>query len=100
MDGVLKFAPTAPWNASSFAASGVAMYASLALASNCSVSGAPTGCWSMGDSCNAALARADAFSAEVLVARVISEISDCHFAVQLNHFTPGFRSHSVAMSLK
>jgi hypothetical protein len=27
-------------------------------------------------------------------------ISDCHFAVQLNHFIPGFLSYSVAGFLK
>jgi hypothetical protein len=27
-------------------------------------------------------------------------ISDCHFAVQLNHFIPGFLSYSVAVFLK
>jgi hypothetical protein len=27
-------------------------------------------------------------------------ISDCHFAVQLNHFIPGFLSYSVAVILK
>jgi hypothetical protein len=27
-------------------------------------------------------------------------ISDCHFAVPLNHFMPGFRSNSVAVFLK
>jgi hypothetical protein len=27
-------------------------------------------------------------------------ISDCHFAVQLNHFIPGFLSYSVAVLLK
>ena len=27
-------------------------------------------------------------------------IPDCHFAVQLNHFIPGFRSYSVAGSLE
>ena len=26
--------------------------------------------------------------------------SDCHFAVQLNHFRPGFLSYSVAVLLK
>jgi len=27
-------------------------------------------------------------------------ISDCHFAVKLNHFIPDFRSYSVAVFLK
>jgi hypothetical protein len=27
-------------------------------------------------------------------------ISDCHFAAQLNHLTPGFLSYSVAVFLK
>jgi hypothetical protein len=27
-------------------------------------------------------------------------ISDCHFAVQLNHFIPGFLSYSAAVFLK
>jgi hypothetical protein len=36
-------------------------------------------------------------SLEEVAARVIS---DCHFAVQLNHFIPGFRSYSVAVFLK
>ena len=44
MDGVLKFSPVAPWNVSLFASKGVEMYASLALASNCSESGTPAGC--------------------------------------------------------
>ena len=45
-DGVLKFNPIAPWNATLFAAKDVAMYATLALASNCSASGTPAGCLS------------------------------------------------------
>ena len=36
-------------------------------------------------------------SLEEVAARVIS---DCHFAVQLYHFIPGFRSYSVAVFLK
>ena len=28
------------------------------------------------------------------------DISDCHFAAQLNHFIPGFLSRSVAVLLK
>ena len=42
------------------------MYATLALARNCSDKGTPKGCWSMGDSCNAALARVDDFTASIL----------------------------------
>jgi hypothetical protein len=71
MDGVLEFSPTAPWNVTLFAANDVAMYASVALANNCSeTGGTPAGCWSMGDSCTAALARVDAFSTEVLRHRI------------------------------
>ena len=57
-------ANTSMWNTTKWA--GLDMYATLALTANCSVTGTPAGCWSMGDSCNAALARVDDFTTSIL----------------------------------
>lgn len=64
-DGVL--APRGsepPWNMKTFAS--LPMYGTIMLKGNCSASGTPSGCWSVGASCRAALARKEAFTQEVL----------------------------------
>ena len=53
-----------PWNATAFRA--LDMYMTFAMEQNCSASGTPQGCWSVGQTCRAALARGDAFRQEVL----------------------------------
>ena len=77
-DGVLHFAeptlPSPPWNVSAFASASVDTYMSLSLQGDrrpgkpqpCNISGGPAGCWTAGDSCNAALGRVDAFADEVM----------------------------------
>ena len=59
------------WNTTKWAS--LDTYATLALARNCSDTGTPKGCWSMGDSCNAALARVDDFTASILDLMVRNE---------------------------
>ena len=42
------------------------MFHILSLTGNCSATGEPAGCWSVGQTCNAALARVDDFASELL----------------------------------
>ena len=53
-----------PWNLSAFAH--LEMYLTLTIDGNCSASGTPAGCWSVGQTCSNALARADDFTAEIV----------------------------------
>lgn len=53
-----------PWNLTAFAH--LDMYHILSITTNCSASGTPAGCWTAGDTCQAALKRADDFADELM----------------------------------
>ena len=53
-----------PWNLTAFA--NLDMYHTLSIVGNCSASGTPAGCWTVGDSCSAALSRVDDFTEEIM----------------------------------
>eukprot|EP01047_Picozoa_sp_COSAG01_P053598 COSAG01_NODE_5762_length_4048_cov_3.069385_3_plen_254_part_00 len=57
-------ASSPPWNITAFAH--LDMYKTLVIYQNCSASGTPAGCWTAGDTCNAALARVDDFTTELV----------------------------------
>ncbi len=53
-----------PWNLTAY--SHLDMYHILSITTNCSAAGAPAGCWTAGDTCQAALSRVDDFADELM----------------------------------
>jgi hypothetical protein len=53
-----------PWNLTAFAH--LEMYHTLSIYGNCSATGTPAGCWSVGQTCSNALARAEGFTTEIM----------------------------------